>query len=56
MLLALDKEHKKLFSDVPVVEFHNGKSLKDYLGSLARAALLKTNENRIVNNVGRKTV
>ena len=31
MLLAADKEHKKVFPDVPVVGFCNGKSLKDYL-------------------------
>ena len=38
-LLAPDKEHKKVFPDVLVVGFRNGKSLKDYL---ARAALPKT--------------
>ena len=27
LLLALDKEHKKIFSDVPVVGFRNGKGL-----------------------------
>ena len=31
MLLVADKEHKKVFLDVPVVGFRNGKSLKDYL-------------------------
>ena len=41
LLLAPDKEHKKVFPDVPVVGFRNGKSLKDYL---VRAALPKTNE------------
>ena len=41
LLLAPDKEHKKVFPDVPVVGFCNGKSLKDYL---VRAALPKTNE------------
>ena len=30
-LLAPNKEHKKFFSDVPIVGFRNGKSLKDYL-------------------------
>ena len=29
LLLAPDKEHKKVFSNVPVVGFRNGKSLKD---------------------------
>ena len=41
LLLAPDKEHKKVFPDVPAVGFRNGKSLKDYL---VRAALPKTNE------------
>ena len=31
LLLAPDKEHKKVFPDVAVVGFLNGKSLKDYL-------------------------
>ena len=31
LLLALDKIHKKVFPNVPVVGFRNGKSLKDYL-------------------------
>ena len=39
ILLAPDKEHKKVFSEVPIVGFRNGKSLKDYL---VRAALPKT--------------
>ena len=30
LLLAPDKEHKKVFLDAPVVGFRNGKSLKDY--------------------------
>ena len=38
ILLAPDKEHKKVFSEVPIVGFRNGKSLKDYL---VRAALQK---------------
>ena len=41
LLLAPEKDHKKVFPDVPVVGFRNGKSLKDYL---VRAALPKTNE------------
>ena len=28
LLLAPDKEHKKVFADVPVVGFRNGKSLE----------------------------
>ena len=38
LLLAHDKEHKKVFPDVLVVGFHNGKNLKGYL---VRAELLK---------------
>ena len=41
LLLAPDKEHEKVFPNVPVVEFRNGKSFKDYL---VRAVLPKTNE------------
>ena len=44
LLLAPDKEHNKVFPDVSVVGFRNGKSLKDYL---VRAALPKTNETGI---------
>ena len=29
ILLAPDKEHKKVFPEVPIVGFRNGKSLKD---------------------------
>ena len=39
LLLAPDKEHKKVFPNVPVVGFCIGKSLKD---NLVRAALPKT--------------
>ena len=38
ILLAPDKEHKKVFPEVPIVGFRNGKSLKDYL---VRAVLAK---------------
>ena len=38
ILLVLDKEHKKVFPEVPIVRFRNGKSLKDYL---VRTALPK---------------
>ena len=38
ILLAPDKEHK-VFPEVPIMGFRNGKSLKDYL---VRAALPKT--------------
>ena len=53
MLLAPDKEHEKVFADVPVVGFHNGKSLKDYL---VRAALPETKGTGDMNPVGRKPV
>ena len=39
ILLAPDKQHKNVFTEVPIVGFRNGKSLKDYL---VRAALPKT--------------
>ena len=52
LLLAPDKEHKKVFPDVPVAGFGNGKSLKDYL---VRAALPKINETRRCEPCGRKT-
>ena len=38
IFLARDKEHKKVFPEVPVVRFRNGKTLKDYL---VRTALPK---------------
>ena len=31
ILLTPDQEHKKVFQDIPVVGFRNGKSLKDHL-------------------------
>ena len=52
MLLALHKEHKKVFPGVPIVGFCNCKSLKDYL---VRAALPKINETRRCEPCGRKT-
>ena len=52
LLLAPDKEHKKVFPDVSVVGFRNGKSLKDYL---VRAALTKTNEIGRCEPCGKKT-
>ena len=42
ILLIPSKEHKKLYPDVPVVVFRNGKSLKDYL---VRANLPKLDES-----------
>ena len=52
LLLAPDKEHKKVFPDVPAVGFRNGKSLKDYL---VRAALPETNETGRLEPCGKKT-
>ena len=52
MLLVFDRQHKKVFLDVPVVGFCNGKNLKDYL---ARAALAKNNETGRCEPSGKKT-
>ena len=41
MILAPDKEHKKVFPEVPVVGLRNGKSYRDYL---VRAALAKSSD------------
>ena len=43
ILLAQDKAHKNVFPEVPVVEFRNGKSLKNYL---VRTALPKMDNAR----------
>ena len=42
ILLTSNKEHKKVFPDVSVVGFRNGKSLKDYL---VRVKLPKLDES-----------
>ena len=52
MLLAPDKENKKVFPDVPVVGFHNGKTLKD---CRVRGALPKTNETTRCEPCGKNT-
>ena len=52
LLLAPDKEHKKVSPDVPVIGFRNGKSLKD---CVVRATLPKTNETRRCEPFGKKT-
>ena len=52
LLLAPDKEHEKVFPDVPFVGFHNDKSLKDYL---VRATLPKANETGRCEPCGKKT-
>ena len=50
ILLAPDKEHRKVFPDVPIVKFRNGKGLKDYR---VRAALPKMGNAGALNHVGR---
>ena len=52
ILLTPNKEHKKVFPDVPVVGFRNGKSLKDYL---VRAKLPKLDESGRCEPCGKKT-
>ena len=55
ILLAPDKEHKKVrkfFPEVPIVGFRNGKSLKDYL---VRAALPKMDNARGSEPCGKGT-
>ena len=47
ILLAPDKEHQKVFPNVPIVGFRNGKCLKDHL---VRASLPILN-----NTLGSKT-
>ena len=52
ILLTPNKEHKKVFPDVPVVGFRNGKSLKDYL---VRAKLSKLEESGKCEPCGKKS-
>ena len=52
MLFALDKEHKKVFPNVPVAGFRIGKSLKDYQ---VKAALPGTNKTRRCEPCRKKT-
>ena len=52
MLLAPDKEHKKVFPDVPVEGFCISKSLKD---CLARSVPPKTNKTGRCEPSGKKT-
>ena len=52
LLLASDREHKKVFPDVPVAGFCNGKSFKD---DLVRGALPKTNDTGRCEPCGKKT-
>ena len=52
ILLTSNKEHRNVFSDVPVVGFQNGKSLKDYLVRALLEDYLRRVKN--VNHVGKK--
>ena len=52
ILLTPNKEHKKVFPNVPVIGFRNGKSLKDFL---VRATLPKLNESGRCEPCGKKT-
>ena len=52
MSLAPDKEHNKVFPNVPAIGFHYGKSLKDYL---VREALPKSNETGRCEPCGKRT-
>ena len=52
ILLTPNKEHKKVFPDVPVAGFRNGKNFKDYL---VRAKLSKLEESGRCKPCGKKT-
>ena len=51
ILLAPDKEHQKVFPYVPIVGFHNGKSLKDHL---VRASLPSLNQTLGSESCGKR--
>ena len=51
ILLAPDKEHKKVFPEIPVVGFSNGKSIKDHL---VRAVLPKLDKKGGSEPCGKK--
>ena len=53
ILLTPNKEHKRVFANVPVIGFRNGKSLKDLL---VRPTLPKLNEGRRCKPCGKKFV
>ena len=52
MLLTPNKEYKKVFPDVSVVRFRNGKSLKNYL---VRVNLFRLEESGRCGPCGKKT-
>ena len=51
ILLTPNKEHKKVFPNMPVIGFRNGKSLKNFL---VRATLPILNESRRYEPCGKK--
>ena len=51
ILLAPDKEHQKVFPNVPIVGFRNGKSLKDHL---VRASLPILNNTLVSEPCGKR--
>ena len=53
LLLAPDKEYKKVFSNESVVAFRNSKNLKDMF---FRVVLPKINETGDLTHVGRKLI
>ena len=52
ILLTHNKEHKKVFPNVPIIGFQNGKSKKDFL---VRATLPKINGSGRCESCGKKT-
>ena len=52
ILLVPDKEHKKVFTEVPIVGFRNGKNIKDYL---VRAVLPKADNAGGSEPCGKRT-
>ena len=50
ILLTPNKEHRKVFPNVPVIRFQNGESLKDFL---VRATLSKHNKSGRCETCGR---
>ena len=53
ILLTPDKEHKKVFPNVPVIGFRNGRSLKDFL---VRATLPNLNKSGRCEPCGKKNL
>ena len=53
ILLIANKEHKKVFANVPVIGFRNGKRLKDFL---VRATLPELNGSGRCKPCGKKLI